>query len=127
SPQEAAEMAKSQGVRVYTILVGKGGRVPYPAEDAFGRTTYVDMDIPVNPQLLKDMAATGGGEFYAATDRESLRKSLQSILDSLEKTRLFEAGAYAQHDELFAFFLWPALGFGLFDVLLRVTRLRRFP
>jgi Ca-activated chloride channel family protein len=127
SPLEAAEMAKSLGIRVYTILVGKGGKVPYPQEDPFGRTTYVEMEIPTNPELLKQIARTADGAFYAATDRESLQRSLQDILDSLEKTRLFEAGAFAQHDELFAWALWPGLALLLADVLLRVTRLRRFP
>lgn len=127
SPLEAAQMAKSLGVRAYTILVGKGGKVPYPQEDAFGRTVYVDMDIPVNPELLKQIATTANGAFYAATDRESLRKSLADILDSLEKTRLFEAGAFAQHEELFGWLLWPGLLLLVLDLLLRVTRLRRFP
>lgn len=127
SPLEAAEMAKSLGVRVYTILVGRGGKVPYPQEDAFGRSVYVDMEIPTNPELLKQLSRTANGAYYAATDRESLQKSLQDILDSLEKTRLFEAGAFAQHDELFKWLLWPGLAMLLADVWLRVTRLRRFP
>lgn len=127
SPLEASEMAKSLGVRVYTILVGRGGKVPYPQEDAFGRTAYVEMEIPTNPELLKQISSLAGGAFYAATDRESLQKSLQDILDSLEKTRLFEAGAFAQHEEMFAWLLWPGLVLLLSDVLLRVTRLRRFP
>ena len=127
SPLEAAQMAKSMGVRVYTILVGKGGKVPYPEKDAFGRTVYVNMDIPVNPTILRQIASTTGAAFYPATDRESLRHSLQDILDSLEKTRLFEAGAFAQHDELFGWLLWPGLALLLLDVTLRVTRLKRFP
>lgn len=127
SPLEAAELARSLGVKVFTILVGKGGPTPYPREDAFGRTTYVQMDIPVNPDLLREIARVAGGSFYIATDGESLGRSLRDILDSLEKTRIFEAGAYAQHEELFHHLLWPGLGLLLLDVLLRVTRLRRFP
>jgi Ca-activated chloride channel family protein len=127
SPLEAAEMSKSLGVKTYTILVGKGGKVPYPQEDMFGRTVLVDMEIPTNPELLKQIATTTGGAFYAATDRQSLRKSLSDILDSLEKTRLFEAGAFAQHEELFGWLLWPGVALLVLDVLLRVTRLRRFP
>lgn len=128
SPMEAAEMAASLGIKVFTILVGKeGGKVPYPMEDPLGRTTYVDMDIPVNPELLKAMAATAGGEYYLASDRDALRRSLSDILDSLEKTRLFEAGTFARRDEVFFWFLWPALALALLDLLLRSTRLRRFP
>jgi len=127
SPLEAAQLAKSLGVRVFTILVGKGGLVPYPQEDAFGRTVLVDMEIPTNPGLLKDIAAAADGAYYPATDRESLQKSLRDILDAAEKTRLFEAGAVAHHEELFAYLLWPGLALLLLDVLLSVTRLRRFP
>lgn len=127
SPLTAATMAKELGIRVYTILVGKGGLVPYPQQDAFGRTVYVDVEIPTNPDLLQQIAKDADGAFYKAVDRESLRSSLQDILDGLEKTRLFEAGASAHHEELFFWFLWPALGCLLSDVLLRVTRLRRFP
>lgn len=127
SPMTAAHMAKELGIRVYTVLVGRGGMVPYPQTDTFGRTRFVDVDIPVNPELLRQISKVANGEYYNAVDRASLSKSLQDILDGLEKTRLFEAGASAHHDEMFFWFLWPALGCLLLDVLLRVTRLRRFP
>lgn len=127
SPMTAAQMAKEMGVRVYTILVGRGGLVPYPQKDTFGRTVFVDVDIPVNPELLQQIAKEANGSFYKAVDRASLSKSLQDILDGLEKTRLFEAGASAHHDEMFFWILWPAIGCLLLDVFLRVTRLRRFP
>lgn len=127
SPMQSAQLAKQLGIKVFTVMVGKGGRVPYPTEDPFGRTTYVEMDIPTNPELLKQIARDAGGTFYMATDRDSLRQSLQDILDSLEKTRLFEAGAFAQHEELFWVLLWPALGLALLDLALRATRLRSFP
>lgn len=127
SPLEAAHIAKDLGIRVNTVLVGKGGLVPYPVQDMFGRTVYQETEIPVNPDLLKEIARIGSGQFYLATDRESLRESLRDILDSMEKTRLFEAGAYARADELFWWFLWPALALVLGDTVLRTTRLRRFP
>lgn len=127
SPMQAAALAKQLGIKVFTIMVGRGGKVPYPAEDAFGRTSYVEMDIPTNPELLKQVAQEAGGTFTMATDRESLRQGLQDILDSLEKTKLFESGAFARHDELFWLLLWPALGLALLDLTLRATRLRSFP
>ena len=55
SPLEAAQMAQSLGIRVYTVMVGKGGKVPYPQQDAFGRTVYVDTEIPTNPALLQQL------------------------------------------------------------------------
>jgi Ca-activated chloride channel family protein len=127
APVQAAQMAKDEGVRVYTILVGKGGKVPYPVQDAFGNEKYVEMEVDTNPDLLKQIANKADGAFYLATDQDSLRKSLQDILDSLEKTRLFDAGVAAKEEELAAWFLVPAVVLILLDLLLRSTRYRRFP
>jgi Ca-activated chloride channel family protein len=127
SPLQAAQMAKDLGIRVYTILVGKGGKVPYPVTDMFGRTAYQEVEIDTNPDLLKQIANKADGAFYLATDKESLSKSLQDILDSLEKTRLFDAGVASREDELETWFLVPAVLFLLLDLLLRTTRYRRFP
>jgi Ca-activated chloride channel family protein len=127
SPVQAAQMAKDEGVRVYTVLVGKGGKVPYPVTDAFGQEKYVEMEVDTNPDLLKQIANKADGAFYLATDRDSLRKSLQDILDSLEKTRLFDAGVASREEELASWFLIPAAVLVLLDLLLRSTRYRRFP
>jgi Ca-activated chloride channel family protein len=127
SPLQAAQMAKDLGVRVYTILVGKGGKVPFPAQDAFGRQGYQMVEVATNPDLLKQIANKADGAFYLATDRDSLRMSLQEILDALEKTRMFDASAVSREDELAAFFLLPGAALMLLDLLLRATRYRRFP
>ena len=126
SPLEAAQMAKSLGVRVYTILVGKGGRVPYPVTAVDGEP-YQMVEVGTNPDLLKDIANKADGAFYLATDQDSLRKSLHDILDSLEKTRLYDAGVVSVHEELAPWFLIPAVLLILMEMLLRTTRYRRFP
>ena len=93
SPQEAAGMAKALGIRVFPILVGKGGLVPYPVGvDFFGETVYERREFPVNPELLKQIAETTGGAYTDATDRETLEHGLQAVLDRMEKTRIFEVG-----------------------------------
>jgi Ca-activated chloride channel family protein len=127
SPLQAAQMAKDENIHVYTILVGKGGKVPYPVKDIFGRETYQDVEVDTNPELLRQIALKADGAFYLATDRDSLRKSLQDILDSLEKTRLFDAGVVSREEELAPWLLGPAAAFLLLDLLLRATRFRRFP
>jgi Ca-activated chloride channel family protein len=128
SPLDAAAMAKSLKIPVYTILVGKGGKVPFPAgQDIFGNTAWREVEIPINPDLLKDMATSTGGEFYRATDRESLKEGLQSVLDSLERSKLLEGGATASYRENFHFFLWLAFGLLAFELVLRSTLLRVFP
>lgn len=128
SPNDAADAAKSLGIPVYTILVGKGGKVPFPqGQDIFGRTAWRDVEIPINPELLQHIAQVTGGEYYRATDRESLKEGLQHVLDSLERSKLMEGGATATYREKFhELLLWAALLLVL-EFALRATVLRVFP
>lgn len=128
SPLEAAEMARSLGIRVFPILVGKGGRVPYPVgTDLLGRTRYERREFPVNPELLRRIAQVTGGAYASATDRESLEHGLQAVLDGMEKTRLFESGGMSRTVELFADWLSPAFWVAALGLLLAATRWRTFP
>src|SRR5712692_7238059 len=108
SPGDAAAMAKALQIPVFTILVGKGGKVPFPAgQDLFGNTAWREMDIPVNPALLQEISKTTGGEYYRATDREELRGGLRKVLDALERSKLMEGGAAARYREEFhGLLLW---------------------
>lgn len=128
SPAQAAGIAKDLGIKVYTILIGKGGRVPYPTgTDLFGRTTYEPVEIDVNPELLQQIARLTGGAYYPATDRESLERGLNAVLDSLEKSKIYEASGSTRYDEWYArFFLLAAL-LGLAGAGLRSTRLMGAP
>lgn len=128
SPMQAAAIAKELGIRVYTIVVGKGGMVPFPTgPDFFGGQTFREIEIPVNPELLKSIASETGGSFYAATDRTSLEKGLNDILDQLEKTKLYQAGGLTHMTEAYEPFLLAAAACLLAEILLAATRLRSFP
>lgn len=128
APLDAAAMAKALGIQVYTILVGKGGKVPFPVgRDLFGNPAYRDMELPVNPELLETIAETTGGEAYRATDRDELAAGLQAVLDSLEKSKLIEGGAAANYKEEFHPFLLWAFGLFALEFLFRRTVLRVFP
>lgn len=128
APTDAASMAKALGIPVYSILVGKGGKVPFPAgQDIFGNTAWRDVEIPINPELLKGMAATTGGEFFRATDRESLKLGLQKVLDSLERSKIMEGGASATYTEHYHRFLEWAFALLLLEFVLKATVLRVFP
>ena len=124
SPLEAAQAAHAFGVQVFPILVGKGGLVPYPVGEVLGRTIYERREFPVNPELLKEIARVTGGAFASATDRPSLEHGLQDVLDRMEKTRLFEAGAASRERELFGELLRPAFWLAALGLLLAVTRWR---
>lgn len=128
SPLQAAEIAKDSGIKVYTILIGKGGRVPYPTgTDLFGRTTYEPVEIDVNPELLQQIAKATGGGFYPATDKETLESGLHAVLDSLEKSKIYEAGGSTRYDEWYARFFLPAALLGLLGLGLRSSRLSGAP
>lgn len=128
SPLDSAAMAKSLGIKVFTILVGKGGKVPFPAgTDLFGNTAWREMDIAVNPQLLQEIADTTGGEFYRATDKDTLKQGLQKVLDAMERSKLMEGGASANyHEEFPSVLLWSVL-FLCLERLLAWTVLRVSP
>jgi Ca-activated chloride channel family protein len=128
SPLDAADAARALGIPVYTILVGKGGKVPFPAgQDIFGNTAWREVEIPVNPELLEKMSARTGGESYRATDRESLKRGLTRVLDSLERSKLLEGGATATWRERFHEPLLAAALLLALELLLASTVLRVFP
>jgi Ca-activated chloride channel family protein len=128
SPLDAAKASNALGIPVYSILVGKGGKVPFPAgQDIFGNTAWRDVEIPINPKLLEDMAKMTGGEFYRATDRQELKENLQKVLDSLERSKILEGGVITNYRELFHPWLLAAFTLLLLELLLKATVLKVFP
>jgi Ca-activated chloride channel homolog len=128
APEQAADIAKQFGIKVYTILVGKGGKVPYPVgKNLFNEPAYQMVDIDVNPDLLKEIAKTTGGKMYVATDKASLQNSFRDVLDRLQKSKIIEGARYAQYKELFGSWLWPGFFFAALGMLLQATVLRPFP
>ncbi|MCP3103298.1 VWA domain-containing protein [Myxococcus sp. K15C18031901] len=128
SPLDAANMAQALHVPIYTILVGKGGKVPFPqGTDLFGNVVWRETEIPINPELMQDISDRTGGEYYRATDPEGLRRGLQKVLDSLERSKLMEGGAAATYREEFHPFLLAAFCLAALELFLRSTFLRVFP
>ncbi|MBI5502377.1 MAG: VWA domain-containing protein [Deltaproteobacteria bacterium] len=124
-PLDAAAEAKTQGVRVYTVLLGVQGQVLVPqAVDLLGNPIRLGapQQFPTDPQLLKDIAQKTDGAFFEAAQRTELEKAFHSILNALEKTERTSRVELA--DERFEFFLWLAAAvFGL-EFLLRHLWLR---
>jgi Ca-activated chloride channel homolog len=88
---------------------------------------YREMELPVNPELLKTIAQTTGGESYRATDRQELEDGLQKVLNSLERSKLMEGGASARYAEHYHPFLAWAVALIAAEFILRRTVLRVFP
>jgi Ca-activated chloride channel family protein len=128
APEQAAKIAAQYGIKVYTILVGKGGKVPYPVgKNLFNEPAYQMVDIDVNPDLLKEISKTTDGKMYVATDKASLQNNFRDILDRLQKSKIIEGARYAQYKELFGTWLWPGFLFAALGMLLQATFLRPFP
>ena len=126
APDYAAHLAQTQAVRVYTVQIGIGDDVDVQeGTDIFGQPRFVREHFPVNPELLKRMATTTGGDSFVANDKKGLELSMHQILDKLEKTR-FEAQA-ATMEDLFPFLLLPAVMLLALEALIRVFIVRRFP
>lgn len=126
APDYAAHLAQAQAVRVYTVQIGNGDEVlVQDGSDVFGQPRYVRARYPVNPELLKRIASTTGGDAFVANDKKALEQSMHQILDKLEKTS-FEAQASTMED-LFPFLLIPAVALLALEALVRVFIVRRFP
>jgi len=124
-PLTAAEMAKSLGVKVYTIGAGGRGPAPYPFRNAFGRVIYKPVKIDIDEETLEKIASITGARFYRATDTESLRE-IYGQIDKLETYRIEEKG-YTRYRELFPLFLLPGLIILLLEIILSNTILRTIP
>jgi Ca-activated chloride channel family protein len=126
APEYADHLATVVGAKIYTIQIGNGDEVDVQdGIDLFGQPHYARARYPVNPALLKKLAADTGGEAYVATDAQALTASMHDVLNRLEKTR-FEAST-ASFEDLFPLLLLPGVALVALDALLRAWVMRRFP
>jgi Ca-activated chloride channel homolog len=125
NPISAAEAAKALGIKVYTIGVGIRGEAPMPVTDGFGRRFLQTVPVEIDEQMLQEVATATGGQFYRATDTDSLEKIYESINKLETTTRKLKK--YQQYDELFLYFLVPGLALLLLELVLSQTRFRRLP
>lgn len=122
SPMTAAQIAKSLGVRVYTIGVGTNKVARYPLPVA-GGIQYVNIPVEIDTKTLKGIAATSDGNYYRATNNKELRQIYRDI-DKLEKSRL-QVKKFSKRYEAFQPFVLGALLMLLLEILLKYTLLRR--
>ena len=124
APVTAAEIAKTFGVRVYTIGVGTQGEAPYPIPTAFG-VQYQNIPVEIDEAVLKQIAATTGGQYFRATDNASL-KEIYSEIDKMEKTKISVQEFSKKQEE---YKNWAILIFVLLllELFLRNTVLKSIP
>ena len=124
-PPTAAEIAKSLGIRVYTIGAGKLGKALYPVDDPIFGRRYVQLENEIDEKLLTQVAEITGGKYFRAKSEGMLRDIYQEISE-LEKTK-FKVKEYLQFDQYFPYFLMAAALLLLLELLLRETLFRRLP
>ena len=125
APLTAAEIAKAQGIRVYTIGVGTEGMAPYPAIDMFGNITFVNQKVEIDEKTLTAISDMTGGRYFRATDKEKL-KAVYDEINQLEKSKV-EVTEHVSYHELYLAWVLAALGLLLAEFLLANLVLKRIP
>jgi Ca-activated chloride channel family protein len=124
-PVTAAEIAKSLGIKIYTIGIGKPGNAPFPVDDPFLGRIYKYIPNALDEKVLHKVADITGGIYFRAETGEKLSEVYKEI-SALETTQIKTKG-YIQYKELFAPFLLAGLGFVLLESVLGRTRFRKIP
>jgi Ca-activated chloride channel family protein len=124
SPMTAAEIAKSLGIRVYTIGVGASGTAPVPPA-ATGLPQYVNLPVEIDEKTLRAIAAATDGDFYRAKNNKELNQIYKEI-DKLEKTKL-SVRQFSRRYEAYQPFAWAAVIALFLELLMRITVFRRIP
>lgn len=124
APATAAELARTYGIRVYTIGVGTYGEAPYPVQTPFG-VQLQNVPVEIDEEVLQQIATLTGGQYFRATDNNKLNQIYEEI-DQLEKSKI-EVKHFSKKNE--QYFLFGLLGMCLLiaQALLRYTLLRKIP
>ena len=123
-PNSAKEIAKSYGVRVYTVGVGTEGFAPVPVQTSSGVIMQREK-VSIDEKLLTQIANETGGKYFRATDNESLGTIYKDI-DRLEKSK-FQVTTFTHYTEKFFPFILAAVMFLVLEWILRFTLFRKFP
>ncbi len=124
APATAAELARTYGIRVYTIGVGTYGEAPYPVPTPFG-VQLQNVPVEIDEEVLQQIAALTGGKYFRATDNDKLKQIYQEI-DQLEKSKI-EVKHFSKKNEQYFVFGLAGLCLLIVQVLLRYTLLRKIP
>ena len=109
APLTAADIAKSQGIKVYTIGVGTRGMAPYPTTDYFGNPVPVQAKVQIDEGMLRKIAETTGGRYFRATDKAKLQ-AIYDEINTLEKSKV-EITEYTTFRE--EYLAWALAGLAL--------------
>jgi len=115
------EKATEQGIRVYTIGVGKSKGAPIPLKrngvveqlkkDAKGEVVITKL----NKEILNDVASNGNGKYIDGSNTEEALTIIKDELNKMDKKE-FEAKQFAEFKDQFQWFLGAGLFFLFLDV-----------
>lgn len=125
SPETAAEIAKEQKVKIYTIGVGRKGKAPFLVKNAFAGDQYIYRQVDIDMDMLQLIAKTTNGEFFKAENTKSLDQ-IYSMIDRLEKTEV-KVKKWIEYKEYYLYFLIPGFILIFLYIILSNTRLLRIP
>lgn len=124
TPLTAAEIARTYGIRVYTIGVGARGTAPYPVMTPYG-VQIQQIPVEIDEELLEQVADMTGGEYFRATDNTKLM-SIYSQINKMEKSKTL-VDSFPVYKEKFVFFALITLFALALEFLLRWIVLKRIP
>ncbi|OQX52028.1 MAG: hypothetical protein B5M53_09655 [Candidatus Cloacimonas sp. 4484_209] len=125
APEVAIKIAKTLGIKVYTIGAGKPGEALIPAQSSLWGTRYVRIEDELDEDLLRKIAAETGGRYFRAKDPEGLAK-IFDLINKMEKSKI-KVHKYTNYRELFRPFLLLGLLLLLTGITLANTRFLKFP
>lgn len=124
TPQMASEIARTYGVRVYTIGVGAEGMAPYPVMTPWG-VEIQNVRVEIDEELLEEIAESTGGRYFRATDNTKLME-IYSEINKMEKDRI-TVDSFPVYKELFTGYALVALAALLLGLILDLFVIRRLP
>jgi Ca-activated chloride channel family protein len=124
APITAAEIAKTYGIRVYTIGVGTIGTAPYPVQTPFG-VQIRDVEVKIDEKTLQDMAAITDGKYFRATNNKTLVEVYKEI-DRLERSKI-ENKEFSKKNEEYRRYAIGALVLALLAMILQFVVFRHIP
>jgi Ca-activated chloride channel family protein len=118
APATAADIARTYGIRVYTIGVGSMGTAPYPVQTPYG-VQYQNMPVEIDEAILREISEKTGGRYFRATDNNKLVQ-VYSEIDKMEKSKI-DVRQFTRREE--KFIIPAAIAFALLalEILLRLT------
>ena len=124
-PNSAKEIAKSVGIKVYTIGMATEGFAEAPMQSEDGQITVRRQKVNLNEALLRDIAAETGGLYFRARDNASL-ENIYTEIDKLEKSNI-QITALKRFNEKFLPFAVAAAIFLLLELILRYSVFKKYP